>query len=329
MTEPARATWIAPERAARLVVIGSANMDLVVRTPRLPQGGETILGGPFETFAGGKGANQAVAAARMGAEVRMIGCVGRDAYGDALIQTLTNNGVETSLMARAPQGTPTGVAIISVDDLGENTIIVAPGANASYIADELSSTGPSDAIREAHAVLMQQEVPPGVVERAARIAREGDGLIIFNAAPARALSADLMALLDVLIVNEHEAAILAEGDESTAGDRDHEELARKLHRAGPAIAIITLGSAGCVACDAGRIIRQGSYRVTGVVDTTGAGDAFCGAFAADFAVTRNLAESLRVASAAAALSVLRHGAIASLPARQEVIEFMKVAAAPV
>lgn len=257
-----------------VVVLGSINADLVVQSPRLPLPGETLLGGPFVTYSGGKGANQAVAAARMGADVRMVGCVGGDPFGVELIAGLVDAGVDVGSMQRAEGSS--GVAIITVDGRGENTIVVAPGANAHVRADGLSWAGVA-------IVLAQLEVPIDVVRDAFEQARAHGVTTVLNAAPATDLDPSLLALVDVLIVNQHELSVLA--------------------TPGPAKIVLTLGGDGLVVDGAPIAAHQVS-----VLDTTGAGDACCGALVAALAGGASLYEAARLGNAAGAVACTVRGA---------------------
>ncbi|RMH12282.1 MAG: ribokinase [Planctomycetota bacterium] len=299
--------------AARVCIVGSINMDLVVRTPRLPAPGQTLMGGPFTRFPGGKGANQAVAAARAGADVSIVGAVGDDEHAASMRRTLEENGVDISQLALR-EGSATGVALITVDEQGENTIVVAPGANASVGPDDVEAAG--DAIRNADVLLMQLEIPLDAVIRAAEVARASHTKVVLNAAPARALPHQLLQLLDVLIVNRGEAAVICGRTDREAP----ESLARGLKQLGVSDLVITLGSEGALYAGA-RTIRIPAFLVE-PIDTVGAGDAFAGAFAVALAERMPSERALRFASAAGALATTRDGAIPSLPGREEIEQLM-------
>jgi ribokinase len=292
-------------------VIGSANMDLVVRAPRLPGPGETVAGGEFQTFPGGKGANQAVAAARMGARVSMVGRVGSDVYGADLRKILGREGVDLTAL-RTAAGVATGVALITVETgSGENTIVVAGGANRRVSAEDV--LGVAGLIRSADVLLVQLEVPVEAVHKAAEVAGDAGRRVVLNAAPAERLPSSLLSILDVLVVNQTEGAVVAgEGAPS-----EPEALARALLELGPGAAIVTLGAEGAVVAEASGVRRVPSV-VVEAVDTVGAGDAFCGALAAMLAEGRSPAEAARVGCVAGALAASAHGAIPSLPTRQAV-----------
>jgi ribokinase len=292
--------------AGHLVVIGSINVDLVVTADRLPAPGETVLGGRFAVHHGGKGANQAVAAARAGARVTMIGCVGTDDHGAASVAALEAEGVDVSRV-RSVEVEPTGVALIVVGPRGENQIAVAPGANASVEldADDRALIG------EADVVLTNHEIPPSTVVDALRAARDGDTLAILNPAPARALAAEVLALGPILTPNEHEV-VVAIGNDETAPALD--ELAAR--HSGPIV--VTQGPAGALLAQGERRERFPGHPAPSVVDTTGAGDAFNGALGAWLAGGASLPEAINAANAAGALSVGSAGARAGLPTREAI-----------
>ncbi len=298
-----------------ILVTGSINMDLVVRAPRHPEPGETLLGGDFATFPGGKGANQAVAAARLGAPVRMIGRTGRDAFGDQMMETLAQNKVNTTWIQRDPEAR-TGVALITVADFGENTIVVASGANGKVSADQVREAGP--AFEDARLLLLQLEIPLPAVRQAVAEARKHQVAVILNPAPAAALEPELLAQLDYLIPNRSELALLS----GTDMDTDPVQSAQKLCEAGVRRVIVTLGSKGVLVVEQGQeATHLPSYQVP-VVDTTAAGDAFVGAFAVALSEGRSTIEAARWGNAAGALTVGRAGAQPSLPSRAELDLFM-------
>jgi ribokinase len=274
-----------------VVVIGSLNVDLVVSADRLPAPGETVLGGRFAVHHGGKGANQAVAAARAGARVTMIGAVGTDEHGDHSVASLESEGIDISRIRRA-ETEPTGVALIVVGPRGENQIAVAPGANGTLALEDDDRR----LIGEADVLLTNHEIPQAVVLDALRAARDGGTLAILNPAPAHAISADVMALGPILTPNEHEL-VVAIGNDETAPALD--ELASR-HR-GPII--VTQGPAGALLVDGERRERFAGYLAAGVVDSTGAGDTFCGVLAAWLASGAALPEAINAANAAGSLSV--------------------------
>lgn len=288
----------------RVVVAGSANMDLVVHTPRLPTAGETVLGGDLLRAPGGKGANQAVAAARSGARVRFVGALGGDAFGDELLAALLEDGVDVSHVTRV--GRPTGTALIVVDDAGENLIAVAPGANLALSASDVEA-----AVDSANVVLVQLEIPMPCVLAALAAGRSAGARTILNAAPAGSVD---VSLVDVLIVNETEAAMLS-------GSSDPEQAANALHKQGPRTVIVTLGADGLLLADADGLTRLAAHAVN-VVDATAAGDAFCGALAAALARGDAMQRAVRFANAAAALATTLPGAQPSLPHLQDILALL-------
>ncbi|MEK6703265.1 MAG: ribokinase [Planctomycetota bacterium] len=312
------------ERPPRVCVVGSVNMDLVVRAPRIPTPGETIMGRSFDTFPGGKGANQAVAAARLGASVALLGCVGNEAHGHQLARTLHDEGIDLSRMLQRRDKTPTGVALIIVDDAGENTIVVAPGANLTLTAADIEDC--RDVIESCDVLLLQLETPIDAVAMATKIAREAGKAIILNASPALAQARDVLRQCDLLIVNRTEAATMGGLEQYTEPGR----LALRLAEIGPPTIVLTLGSQGAVMTHKGRPKRIPTLAVK-AVDAVGAGDAFAGALATAYASVhaaakakspeefRLLERAMAFASAAGALATLKPGAIPSLPTLDEVL----------
>ena len=294
-----------------IVVVGSINMDLVVRSPRLPAPGETILGAEFHMFPGGKGANQAVAAARLGAAVKLIGRVGTDAFGDALLQTLAQDKVELEHVARDPD-MPTGVALITVDAAGQNTIVVVPGANGRLTPEDISLA--EAAFVGASVLLLQLEIPLPAVERAIELAQRRHVRVVLNPAPACPLDAALLSRVDDLIPNQTELALLS-GAGSTREAIEH------LRGMGVRRIVVTLGEEGALVVEDGQEIHAPSHRVT-VVDTTAAGDAFVGAFAVALSEGRSTREAAAWGTAAGALAVTRAGAQPSLPTRAELASLL-------
>lgn len=295
---------------ARVCVIGSINVDLVVLADRLPEPGETVLGGRFSSHGGGKGANQAVAAARAGAEVAMIGAVGDDEHGRASLESLRAEGIDISRV-RIHDVEPTGVALIAVGGRGENQIVVAPGANAAWELDDDDRA----LIADAAVVVTNHEVPATVVTDALRAARHAGATSILNPAPARALSADILHLGPILTPNEHEL-VVGIGNDVTETALD-ELMAR---HAGPVI--VTQGAAGALLAIGAERERFPGHPVTSPVDTTGAGDTFNGVLAAWVAEGASLPDAIRAANAAAALSVLSVGAREGMPARMAIEELL-------
>jgi ribokinase len=298
-----------------VLVIGSLNMDLVVRCERLPREGETVFGTDFFTTLGGKGANQAVAAARLGATVAMAGCVGHDQFGTDLIAGLTSAGVQTGSVQVADR--PTGTALISVDAAGANTIVVVSGANMA--CDEaLIDRALGDAAIPG-VLLLQHEIPAAANEYAIRTAKASGWFVILNPAPARAVPSDLLPLIDIIAPNETEAAVLT--GRSIAGRAGALAAADVLLARGAGAVLITLGRDGALYLDATRSLHCPALAVQ-VVDTTAAGDAYLGALGAALAAGDALEQGLGFAAAAAGLAVTRLGAQASLGTRDEVTAFI-------
>ena len=289
-----------------IAVIGSLNMDLVVPVPRHPTPGETLLGRDYASHPGGKGANQAVAAARAGGSVRMIGRVGEDAFSGALREALKRDGIDVRRVLASEA--PTGVAFIQVDPSGENVIVVSPGANARLSPDDLE--GALDPAPDV--LLLQLEVPLGTVLAGAKAARADGSTVVLSVAPAQALGPDQLRDVSVLLVNQHEAAMLLRRPEAEVRS-DPEAAVSALLTLAPA-AVITLGGDGAVWADASGSGRHASFEVP-AVDTTAAGDAFAGALGVRLGEGMPLRDAVRFASAAGALAVTAHGAQPSLPAR--------------
>lgn len=304
---------------AKIVVVGSLNMDMVVRTPRFPDAGETVLGHDFQAIAGGKGANQAVAAARQGAVVAMVGRLGNDAFQAAMMTALQAESIDTGYVW-IDADRPTGVAMIAVDDAGENRIIVAPGANHKLSIRDVEAA--LDDLAGADALVAQLEIPLDAVEAGLAIAKRRGIATILNAAPASPLSPALLSNIDYLIVNEIEAATIADCDPLQL-----ETAIARLASYFVGTLIVTVGERGALIGEQGSL--QGQGRVTAVpsfaveaVDTTGAGDAFVGAFANAIARSLPLYDAVRWANATGALATTRHGAQPSLPTYAAVAEFL-------
>ncbi len=292
-------------------VVGSINMDVVVEVERAPGSGETVLGSDYRLHPGGKGANQAVAAARLGAPVAMIGCLGRDAYGDALYETLRREEIALEHVRRVD--TPSGAAFITVERGGQNRIVVAPGANAHLGPEQL----PAD-LDAGGWLLLQLEVPLDTVTAAARRVRAGGGRVVLNAAPAAPLPAALAEALDVLVVNETEAGALL-GVPPPTHPEEALRVAASL-RTPRSTVIVTLGARGSVWSGPS---GQGSVAAlpVEVVDTTACGDAYVGALAWALSAGQPLARAVDLANANGALAATREGAQPSLPTFQELWRF--------
>ena len=274
---------------ATVTVVGSINLDLVAACPRLPRPGETVLASDLARYPGGKGANQALAAARAGADVILVGAVGDDPEADAALALLRESNVDLSRVIVS--AAPTGIALITVDESGENQIVVVPGANATLTAEQIDASG-------ADVVLCQLEIPDEAVLAAGRTAT---GLFCVNAAPARPLGEEILDRVDVVIVNEGEREALAD------------ELAHT-----SALVVVTLGAAGAKAYRSGRLVAEAIPPSVDPVDTVGAGDAFCGAFVTALGGGASVATALAWGCAAGALATTRPGAQPSLPTASEI-----------
>jgi ribokinase len=295
----------------KVVVVGSSNTDMVVKVPALPAPGQTVLGGTFLQAAGGKGANQAVAAARLGADVVFIARVGTDALGEGALEGFRRDGIATDWVARDSDAA-SGVALIVVDAQGENMIAVASGANARLSPEDLDRA--ARAFEGAAVVLVQLEIPLPAVLRAVELGRRAGARVILNPAPACALDEALLRQVDVLTPNEGEAEALSGVPVRDAASA--REAAGALRRKGPSCALITLGSRGVLVAEGERFAAVPGVRVR-AVDATGAGDAFNGALACALAEGVSTVEAARFANRVAALSVTRAGAQPSLPTRRE------------
>jgi ribokinase len=301
-----------------VLVVGSLNMDLVVRMPQIPRPGETLLGGVFKTFPGGKGANQAVAAARLGARVTMVGCVGSDAFGREMLEMLAAEGIDTTHIRVRPDFA-TGVALIQVDDHGQNSIAVASGANFQLTREDVENAIQS--MDDFDVLVMPLEIPVETVYAAAQVASRRGAKVLLNPAPAQTLDRSLLELVDVLLPNEYEAALMA-GLPSLQSEADVRTAAKKLLTLGPQNVMITMGSRGAILFEENTESNVSAFPVH-VVDTTAAGDCFVGALAVALCEGKTLASAAEFASAAAAISVTRNGAQPSLPCREEATEFIK------
>jgi ribokinase len=302
--------------ARKIVVVGSSNTDLIVQVPRTPRPGETITGGNFAMAAGGKGANQAVAAARAGGDVVFIGRIGEDMFGHGALESLASDGIDVTRVVH-DTGSPSGIALIFVGGDGENSIGVAPGSNARLSVDDIRDHG--EIIASADTLLMQLETPLETVAAAANLAFGQGARVILNPAPARSVPNSLFSSVSILTPNETEAEVLTGIVIRT--DADAFDAADRLRSKGVGVAIITLGARGaCVVDSSLRDIVPG-FRVE-AVDTTAAGDVFNGALAVALKEGMMLSEAVRFANAAAALSVTRLGAQPSIPRRQAIDRFL-------
>lgn len=300
----------------KILVVGSSNTDMVIKTSKFPAPGETILGGDFFMNPGGKGANQAVAAKRLGGNVSFLGKIGEDVFGKQAVQNLKNDGIDIRPV-RINKGKPSGIALITIDAKGENSIVVAPGANETLLPEDIDES--LSEIETAGFILLQLEIPVSAVNYIAKIASSKGKKVVLNPAPATKLPNTLLNNLYMLIPNETEAELLTGvhiKDTKTA-----EKAAWNLKNRGVQIVIITMGSKGAFVL---------SDEFTGIVeapkvdavDTTSAGDTFCGALVAKLSSGTNLKEAIEFATAAAAICVTRMGAQMSIPYEKEVIKFL-------
>ncbi|WP_411953966.1 ribokinase [Alkalibacillus sp. S2W] len=292
--------------AAKVTVIGSINMDLVAQAERFPNKGETLLGQDFQTIPGGKGANQAVAAAKLGADVTMIGCVGDDPFGQPLIDNLKEQGVNRC-QVEVIEGVPTGIAQITVAD-HDNTIIVVPGAN-NHVTPELVRQYEED-IKASDIVLLQFEIPLESVEEVVNLANQHGVKVVMNPAPIRSIDLDLLEKVDFLTPNEHELKILIDDEQKDTFYNDNRDRF-----------FVTYGSEGVHMVKDGEASIVPGYTVD-VVDTTGAGDTFNGGFAVAIAEGQSYAEAARFGNAAGALSVSQFGAQTGMPSREDVMKLL-------
>ena len=297
----------------KILVVGSSNTDMVIQTPHFPAPGETILGGRFLMNAGGKGANQAVAAARLGGMVTFVGKIGDDIFGKQAVQQLKDEGINVDFVAVDPEN-PSGVALITVDKKGENSIVVAPGSNGT-----LSSADFDKAIVElddSEFVLMQLEIPIPTVEHIARMASKKQKKVVLNPAPAAVLTDELLQNLYIITPNETEAELLT-GIKVT-DEQSALKAALVLNEKGVELVIITMGAAGAFLLSNGKSEIISAPKVE-AVDTTAAGDTFNGALVVALSEGKTIQESIAFANKAAAISVTRIGAQSSVPYRKEIL----------
>jgi len=301
----------------RIVVVGSSNTDFIIRLERIPKPGETILGGEFLNAAGGKGANQAVAAARAGGAVSFVARVGKDSLGDQALENFVADRIDVSRVIRDARAA-SGAALIFVARSGENSIAVASGANNNLTPADIRKARPL--IERAKVVLMQLETPLDTVQTAARLGAAAGALVILNPAPARTLPGSLLKLVSILTPNESEAELLTGIQITNVASATR--AAEKLRKRGVGTVVLTMGAAGALVCDS-----EGTELVPGIkvkaVDTTAAGDTFNGALAVALAEGQPFRQAVRFANAAAAISVTRVGAQPSAPSRKSVERFLK------
>jgi ribokinase len=312
------------EKAPRadILVVGSANMDMVVTTGRFPKPGETVLGSSFGMYPGGKGANQAVAAAKLGGRVALLSRMGRDLFRDRLLESLEKDGVDTAHIL-VDEETPTGIALITVEDAGQNEIVVVPGSNMNLAEDDVIAR--RSLFQRAACVLLQLEIPIETVLRAATLGHAGGASVLLNPAPAAELPDALLEVVDVLTPNESEIELLTG---RTVTDRETAiDAARALTERGVRHVILTLGRRGALHVTADEARSYAAYRVD-AVDATAAGDAFNGALASRMSRGEDLAAAVPFANAVAACCVMRMGAQVSMPTAAEVEEFLRRQPAP-
>ncbi len=300
-----------------IIVLGSINMDLVVHAPRLPRPGESLIGTSFHTTPGGKGANQAVACARLGIQTHMIGRVGDDVFGNALRENLAAYGVDTQGIS-IEEKQPSGVALISIDEAAENNIIVVPGANGIVGQPELDYL--VSILPDVQVLLLQLEIPMEIVQKAAQLAHERSITVILDPAPAAPLPAELYPFVDILTPNTTEAGLLAGFPVETI--QEAEKAANLFLERGARLAIIKMGALGAYAKDhtGGRFYP--AFHVQ-AVDTVAAGDAFNGALGAALSEGQPFAKAMHWALAAGAIAVTRLGAQKAMPDRTEILEILK------
>jgi ribokinase len=303
---------------AKIVAVGSLNMDVVAFAVRIPVPGETIIGHSFLTAPGGKGANQAFACARLGGSTAMLGRVGNDEFGRSLCENLQQAGCDVRGIGVAEGSS--GVALIFVADAGQNSIVVVPGANAKFLAEHIA--GSADSFLGTQIVLLQLETPLETVLAAARAAKNANARVILDPAPADPKCVALFPFVDILTPNETEAAILAGAPPSRLDPGEAVTVARKLQRRGARIVIVKLGEQGCVLVEDGEALLMAAPKVK-AVDTTAAGDVFNAGLAVALSEGMNLADACGFANCAAAISVTRPGAQGAAPSRMDVEIFAR------
>lgn len=302
---------------SKILVIGSTNTDMVIKTSRFPSPGETILGGEFFMNSGGKGANQAMAAKRLGGNVSFLGKIGNDIFGRQAMQSLKEGGVNVDSVRLDPER-PSGIALITVDFKGENSIVVAPGSNATLLPIDINET--FSKFESSDIILLQLEIPLETVNYVAEVAFKKKKKVILNPAPATHLSDELLKNLYMLIPNETEATLLT--GVNITDEKSAKQAAKVLKEKGVEVVIITMGAAGAfVMTD--EFARMINAPKVIAIDTTAAGDTFCGALVAELSRGRKLEDALEFAAAAAAICVTRTGAQRSMPFEEEVYNFLK------
>jgi ribokinase len=300
----------------KIVVIGSSNVDLLMKMDHLPEKGETVTDAVFMQVYGGKGANQAVAAARAGGNVAFVNCVGEDAYTPQMVQNYKNDGIDTRFVFQE-KDIASGHALIMIGGEGMNYLSVAPGANYKLTPQKIDEALP--VFDEAAMIVMQYEIQEETIKYVIDLANRKNIPVLWNCAPARAFDLSYIPKINILVLNEVEAGFLAEMTVET--EADAEKAAQKLVDSGVEKVIITLGSKGAFVVTKNEKVSVPSFKVE-AVDTTAAGDTFCGAFAVALVEGKSLKDALQFASAAAAISVTRIGAQPSAPTRKEIDEFL-------
>ncbi|HET9053969.1 MAG TPA: ribokinase [Cyclobacteriaceae bacterium] len=301
------------ESKKKIVVVGSSNTDMVIKADRLPVPGETVIGGQFMMNPGGKGANQAVAVARMGGQVTFVTKTGNDLFGRQSMELYNSENINTEFVF-SDADHPSGVALISVDASGENCILVAPGANSALTIDDIEKARPE--LEAADILLMQLEIPIETVEYAARIAAEKGVKVALNPAPAQALSNELLNRLYIITPNKNEAEILS--GVKVSDWESARKAADRISEKGVDIVVITLGGLGALIKE-GQQYHRIEAEIVEAVDTTAAGDTFCGTLCVGLSEGKSIMEAVQLACKAAAITVTRMGAQASLPYRHELI----------
>jgi ribokinase len=301
----------------KIVVIGSSNVDLLMKMDHLPEKGETVTDAVFMQVYGGKGANQAVAAARAGGNVAFVNCVGEDAYTPQMVKNYQNDGIDTSFVFHE-KGLASGHALIMIGGHGMNYLSVAPGANYKLTSQKIDEALP--VLEEAAMIVMQYEIQEETIKYVIDLANRKNIPVLWNCAPARSFDLSYIPKINILVLNEVEAGFLAEMP--VENEADAEKAAQKLVDRGVEKVIITLGSQGAFVVTKTEKVSVPAFKVE-AVDTTAAGDTFCGAFAVALVEGKSLKEALQFASAAAAISVTRMGAQPSAPTRKEIDAFLK------
>ncbi|WP_159637046.1 ribokinase [Sphingobacterium composti Ten et al. 2007 non Yoo et al. 2007] len=301
-----------------IIVVGSINTDMIVSTDRFPNPGETVLAHQFNMVLGGKGANQAVSAARLGAHVTLAARVGNDVFGSKAIETLKAEQIDVSMIS-IDEKFASGVALISVDSKAENTIVVSPGANNNLLFDEMNSF--ENIINENSIAVFQLEIPVDTIIKVCEFAKAKGAKVILNPAPARELPPSLLANVDIITPNQTEAKLLS--GITVVNEESALDAARIIHQLGPQIVIITMGAAGSFIYTGSESVLVPSY-VVNATDTTAAGDVYNGALAVSLSQDKSIFEAVEYATAAAAISVTRFGAQDSAPTNEEVSRFLSI-----